>query len=67
MKVLQVQVLLQNFGTDHFNGQGHLVVDDTTKITRSSESSLVSGTKSKFLLQQLWREKNTNDLQRRLG
>ena len=34
-----------DLGADHFDSHGHLIVDDTTKITRSSESSLVSGTK----------------------
>ena len=33
-------------GADHFDSQGRLVVNDTTKINRANESSLVSGSKS---------------------
>ena len=56
-----------DLGADHFDAQGHLVVDDTTKITRSSESSLVSGTKSALTSTVMAWKNNTNDLQRRLG
>ena len=56
-----------SLGADHFDSQGHLVVDDTTKITRSSESSLVSGTKSALTSTVMAWKNNTNDLQRRLG
>ena len=54
-----------DLGADHFDSQGHLVVDDTTKITRSSESSLVSGTKSALTSTVMAWKNNTNDLQRR--
>ena len=54
-------------GADHFDAQGHLVVDDTTKIARGSESSLVSGTKSALTSTVMAWKNNTNDLQRRLG
>ena len=52
---------------DHFDShRGHLIVDDTTKVDRASESSPRSGTKS-ALTKLLMVKNNTNDLQRRLG
>ena len=54
-------------GTNHFDSQGRLVVGDTTKINRASESSLVSGTKSALTSTAMAWKSNTNDLQRRLG
>ena len=56
-----------DLGADHFNSQGHLVVDDTTKVVRASESSLVGGTKSVLTSTVMAWKNNTNDLQRRLG
>ena len=54
-------------GADHFDSQGRLVVNDTTKINRASESSLVSGSKSALTSTAMAWKSNTNDLQRRLG
>lgn len=54
-------------GANHFDSQGRLVVGDTTKINRASESSLVSGTKSALTSTAMAWKSNTNDLQRRLG
>ena len=54
-------------GADHFDSQGRLVVNDTTKIIRASESSLVSGSKSALTSTAMAWKSNTNDLQRRLG
>jgi len=54
-------------GANHFDSQGRLVVGDTTKINRASESSLVSGTKSALTSTTMAWKSNTNDLQRRLG
>lgn len=54
-------------GANHFDSQGRLVVNDTTKINRASESSLVSGTKSALTSTAMAWKSNTNDLQRRLG
>ena len=56
-----------DLGADHFDSQGHLVVDDTTKVVRASESSLVGGTKSALTSTVMAWKNNTNDLQRRLG
>ena len=56
-----------DLGADHFDAQGHLIVDDTTKVIRASESSLVSGTKSALTSTVMAWKNNTNDLQRRLG
>ena len=56
-----------DLGADHFDSQGHLIVDDTTKVVRASESSLVSGTKSALTSTVMAWKNNTNDLQRRLG
>ena len=56
-----------DLGADHFDAQGHLVVDDTTKVVRASESSLVGGTKSALTSTVMAWKNNTNDLQRRLG
>lgn len=54
-------------GANHFDSQGRLVVNDTTKINRASESSLVSGTKSALTSTAMAWKSNSNDLQRRLG
>lgn len=54
-------------GADHFDSQGRLVVNDTTKINRANESSLVSGSKSALTSTAMAWKSNTNDLQRRLG
>ena len=54
-------------GANHFDSQGRLVVNDTTKINRASESSLVSSTKSALTSTAMAWKSNTNDLQRRLG
>lgn len=54
-------------GADHFDSQGRLVVNDTTKINRANESSLVSGSKSSLTSTAMAWKSNTNDLQRRLG
>ena len=54
-------------GANQFDAQGRLVVGDTTKINRASESSLVSGTKSALTSTAMTWKSNTNDLQRRLG
>ena len=54
-------------GANHFDSQGRLVVNDTTKINRASESSLVSGSKSALTSTAMAWKSNTNDLQRRLG
>ena len=54
-------------GADHFDSRGRLVVNDTTKIIRASESSLVSGSKSALTSTVMAWKSNTNDLQRRLG
>lgn len=56
-----------DLGADYFDSQGHLVVDDTTKVVRASESSLVGGTKSALTSTVMAWKNNTNDLQRRLG
>ena len=56
-----------DLGADHFDSQGHLIVDDTTKVVRASESSLVGGTKSAITSTVMAWKNNTNDLQRRLG
>ena len=56
-----------DLGADHFDSQGHLIVDDTTKVVRASESSLVGGTKSALTSTVMAWKNNTNDLQRRLG
>ena len=56
-----------DLGADHFDSQGHLVVDDTTKVVRASESLLVGGTKSALTSTVMAWKNNTNDLQRRLG
>ncbi|WP_295257414.1 autotransporter outer membrane beta-barrel domain-containing protein [Veillonella sp.] len=56
-----------DLGADHFDSQGHLIVDDTTKVVRASESSLVGGTKSALTSTAMAWKNNTNDLQRRLG
>ena len=56
-----------DLGADHFDSQGHLVVDDTTKVVRARESSLVGGTKSALTSTVMAWKNNTNDLQRRLG
>ena len=53
-------------GADHFDSQGRLVVNDTTKINRANESSLVSGSKSALTSTAMAWKSNTNDLQRRL-
>lgn len=54
-------------GADHFDSQGRLVVNDTTKINRANESSLVSDSKSALTSTAMAWKSNTNDLQRRLG
>ena len=56
-----------DLGVDHFDSQGHLIVDDTTKVVRASESSLVGGTKSALTSTVMAWKNNNNDLQRRLG
>lgn len=58
---------IAELGANHFDSQGRLVVGDTTKINRASESSLVSGTKSALTSTAMVWKSNTNDLQRRLG
>ena len=58
---------IADLGADHFDSQGHLVVDDTTKVVRASESSLVGGTKSALTSTVMAWKNNNNDLQRRLG
>lgn len=58
---------ITELGTNAFDAQGNLVVNDTATVTHASESSLVSGTKSALASTAMAWRNNTNDLQRRLG
>ena len=58
---------ITELGTNAFDAQGNLVVNDTATVIHASESSLVSGTKSALASTAMAWRNNTNDLQRRLG